>query len=73
MQQSKQTSCDLNFVGFNFAGRNLDGTCDTTCRVLVGAIATFVLIVLPTTLFLYWKKRYLFKSNYCLPMKFFRL
>jgi hypothetical protein len=46
---------------FFFAGRNLDSTCDTTCRVLVGAIASFALIALPTALYLYWRKRYLSK------------
>lgn len=39
-------------------GRGLVKTCDTTCRVLVGTIATFVLLVLPVVVFLYWRKRY---------------
>lgn len=38
-------------------GRGLDNTCGTTCRVLIGAFATFVLLAVPATLFLYWRKR----------------
>ncbi|XP_046644788.1 proto-oncogene tyrosine-protein kinase receptor Ret-like [Daphnia pulicaria] len=54
---SRESSTNLvNFVQYT-AGRNLDNTCDTTCRVLVGAIAAFVLLALPTALFIYWRKR----------------
>lgn len=31
--------------------------CDTTCRVLVGLMTTFLLALLPAALLLYWRKR----------------